>query len=140
MLERVCIGLRSVPIQSHGMRNMRNLRDVYMPFLEFILSSAYITWELGPGDQGAFRTFFKADADNTFLAGFLPFTLNWKSYWPINSDALIVHFHGPKCESDILPFLEDRSVKFDLFRGILDKCLGEGGCKTTCAEFLRYLQ
>ncbi len=45
-------------------------------------------------DQGAYRIFYKK------LFGFkwdkLPIEYNWKPYWNENTQAKIIHFHGPK--------------------------------------------
>ena len=40
----------------------------------------------------------------------LPDELNWKPYWGLNSNAEIVHFHGPK-PSLVLEFLTKSDVK-----------------------------
>lgn len=118
--------------------NMVTMRDAYDSFLQFILSSGDITWEIGPGDQGALRTFFR-DKDGRPLAAFLPFEFNWKAYWPKNSEAAVVHFHGPKCEADILPYLNHGLINFPLFEFLLKHCKKEGNCRELCEEYMSYL-
>ncbi len=41
-------------------------------------------------DQGAFKQFFNGGWDK------LSPLMNWKPYWGINEEAIIIHFHGPK--------------------------------------------
>lgn len=117
--------------------NMEGMRRVYRGFLDFILSSDDITWELGPGDQGAFKTFFRKE--NKPLASFLPTIFNWKAYWPPNPEAVLVHFHGPKCETDIVPYLETGVATFKLFRGLLKRCVEKGNCRALCEQYESYL-
>ena len=41
-------------------------------------------------DQGAIQHFFNGKWDR------LDPRMNWKPYWGVKSDAIIIHFHGPK--------------------------------------------
>ncbi|UUX49981.1 hypothetical protein NUH88_21655 [Nisaea acidiphila] len=50
-------------------------------------------------DQGALNEFFKDNWDR------LPITWNWKPYWGLNDEAVVLHFHGPKYET--IKFLID---------------------------------
>jgi len=38
--------------------NMRTLRDTYNDFRRFIFTGKDLNWEMGPGDQGAYMTFY----------------------------------------------------------------------------------
>ncbi len=46
-------------------------------------------------DQGAYREFYRSPSGQP-LWDPLPPEMNWKPYWGNNSDAKIIHFHGPK--------------------------------------------
>ena len=118
--------------------NMRNLRDTYDAFKKFILSSDDLHWPEGPGDQGAYKVFYRTD-DGTPHANFLPWTLNWKTYWEPNPEAKLIHFHGPKCKRDIEPFQRTGEVHMDVFKGILVACQKTGDCAALCREFASYL-
>uniref|UniRef100_A0A7S1XX08 Nucleotide-diphospho-sugar transferase domain-containing protein n=1 Tax=Phaeomonas parva TaxID=124430 RepID=A0A7S1XX08_9STRA len=130
--------------------NMRALRESYDAFRHFIFSSSSLDWPAGPGDQGAYKTFYSETSVTwswrkgrlttcTPIASFLPFELNWKTYWPRNDFARIIHFHGPKCQSDIIPYKTRAEVTMPVFKGILEDCAGNGDCYRLCEEFFRYL-
>jgi GDP-fucose protein O-fucosyltransferase len=121
--------------------NMRSLRDTRAAFLNFVLSHVSRTggfnFKAGPGDQGAYKVFY-ANRDGRVRATMLPLSLNWKTYWPA-SDPSIVHFHGPKCELHISPYVLNKTVNVPLFNGLLARCVTEGDCVRRCAEFESYL-
>ena len=118
--------------------NMRSLRDTYAPFRDFILADDDLDWAEGPGDQGAYKAFYADPQTGAPMTSFLPYELNWKTYWPENREAKIVHFHGPKCSRDILPFLTNGTVSVRVFKGLLDQCHSRGDCAALCAEFKGY--
>lgn len=126
--------------------NMRNLRASYREFLSFILrrgeEKGEFNWSSGPGDQGAYKEFYKvADGDRQVVhASFLPLTMNWKSYWPPSRSASIIHFHGPKCVRDILPFLRDRQVSVVEFYPLLTLCRSRGDCLELCRTYVEFLK
>lgn len=126
--------------------NMRNLREAHERFSNFITEKAARTgdlnWDSGPGDQGALKDFFSISTGGKrqVQASLLPFELNWKSYWPIRQNSSIVHFHGPKCESDILPYFRDGTVHVQQFKNLLRACRLTGNCLKMCAEFQSYLE
>merc|ERR1719231_355870 len=68
------------------------LRETYQEFLHSILDKEgdFQFPGYGPGDQGAYNSFYR-DTVN-----FLDEKYNAKLYKKYRSDALIVHFHGPK--------------------------------------------
>eukprot|EP00968_Pinguiococcus_pyrenoidosus_P007416 scaffold492_cov257-Pinguiococcus_pyrenoidosus.AAC.47 len=119
--------------------NMRNLRSTYADFLGFIFKDGDLDWDAGPGDQGAYKTFY-AEGNGNPAASFLPFELNWKAYWERNERALIVHFHGPKCETDIIPYRALGKVVYRVFEMILGWCKTRGDCYARCDEFLDFLE
>jgi hypothetical protein len=51
-------------------------------------------WRFIAYDQGLTLEYIKEHLQNK--VSLLPNELNWKPYWAINSNASIVHFHGPK--------------------------------------------
>lgn len=116
--------------------NIQSMRETYPSFLDFIVKSGDITWPVGPGDQGALRTFY-SDAHGP---SFLPYTFNWKAYWPRNPAAVLVHFHGPKCEADMLPYLKDGHVRYPLFEFLLKRCHQGGNCLELCGQYMNYLR
>ena len=133
------VHMRQIPENAGVMlMNMVAMRTVYDLFLNFILDSGDITWKVGPGDQGALRTFFSIDENNTLIS-FLPLEFNWKAYWPKNPKAAVVHFHGPKCEMDILPYFDAGKVRFPLFQHLLNMCKERGTCYETCQQYQQYL-
>ena len=67
--------------------NLKNLAKTHATFCEYIKQNYA---KLVSFDQGAYRTHY----DN--MHDLLPDELNWKPYWGLNSNAQIVHFHGPK--------------------------------------------
>ena len=48
----------------------------------------------GPGDQGAFNMFYAGQFEVRLWPSW-----NWKPYWGYQSDAKLLHFHGPKPRS-----------------------------------------
>ncbi|CAJ1414275.1 unnamed protein product [Effrenium voratum] len=115
--------------------NLQSMRESYPSFLDFIVKSDDITWPIGPGDQGALRTFYKRDRAPSYL----PYEFNWKAYWPPNPEAILVHFHGPKCEHDILPYLKDGHINVSLFKFLLIRCGQDGDCSKLCNLYMQYL-
>lgn len=116
--------------------NVQSMRESYPSFLNFIVKSGDITWPIGPGDQGALRTFYQGDRGPSYL----PYLFNWKAYWPWNPTAVLVHFHGPKCEGDILPYLDDGRIRLPLFQFLLKRCQEGGNCLELCRQYMNYLQ
>ena len=116
--------------------NVQSMRESYPSFLNFIVRSGDITWPIGPGDQGALRTFYQGDRGPSYL----PYLFNWKAYWPRNPTAVLVHFHGPKCEADILPYLDYGRIRLPLFHFLLKRCQEGGNCLELCRQYMNYLQ
>ncbi len=73
--------------------NLKNLRDNDAEFRRF-MSKKIKKLVNKRWDQGAYQMFYKK------LFGYkwdkLPIEYNWKTYWKENSQAKIIHFHGPK--------------------------------------------
>jgi hypothetical protein len=68
--------------------NLPSLRDA-RPRLESHLEANILN--MAPhDDQGLLNALFLTHCD------WMPNTHNWKPYWGVNKDAIIVHFHGPK--------------------------------------------
>jgi hypothetical protein len=69
--------------------NIPALRAEYPQFEKYLVESL-IQYTYGFHDQIAYNVFYRGRWER------LPIELNWKPYWGINDDALVVHFHGPK--------------------------------------------
>lgn len=79
--------------------NVKKLREDYENFCEFIknnLKSFYVF------DQTAYQIFYSDKVTK------LPIIFNYKPYWGINNDAVILHFHGAKPYS----FTTEESLKY----------------------------
>ena len=117
--------------------NMRNLRDTHDEFMKFIFKSPDFNWKTGPGDQGAYKEFYRVRG--TTQATLLPFELNWKTYWEHSDDATLIHFHGPKC-SDIMEYIKDNKTTYPIFQPLLDFCTAGGDCVARCRQYSEYLK
>jgi len=69
--------------------NVKNLQKVHQEFNDFIKRNLAHCMQLA-FDQGAYNLFFAGKWERLDVA------MNWKSYWPLNSEPKIIHFHGPK--------------------------------------------
>jgi hypothetical protein len=96
--------------------NLKGTRRTYEKFLAHVFSSQYMEaglhyGEHGPGDQGAYQSFYKKATEQHVNNGVCGSTsscaidkvllspLNWRPYWPEklqHAPPAIVHFHGPK--------------------------------------------
>jgi hypothetical protein len=81
--------------------NLKTLARTHATFCEYIKQNYA---KLVSFDQGAYSGHY----DN--MHDILPDELNWKPYWGLNSNAQIVHFHGPK-PSLALKFLAKPGVE-----------------------------
>lgn len=125
--------------------NMRNMRATHERFLQFILrnfeNNQELNWPSGPGDQGALREFYKTSLNghSQVEASLLPYEMNWKSYWERSANASIIHFHGPKCELDIIPYFSNRVITVPKFKTLLETCASGGDCYRLCMQAQKYL-
>jgi hypothetical protein len=77
-------------------------------------------------------TSFDQDSLRRFYAGqwgHLPIGYNWKPYWGVNTDATIVHFHGPKPSMRDTDYAELHIAQmkvggYDYYCGVFDTYLG----------------
>jgi hypothetical protein len=71
--------------------NVAAMQKSYPAFIEFCSIRGFVP-KRGEGvvDQGLYNAFY---GDKWLHISEL---FNWKAYWPMNPDAYIVHFHGPK--------------------------------------------
>lgn len=120
--------------------NMRSLRETYEGFRDFIFASEKLDYPEGPGDQGAYKAFYKDKETLRPYVNFLPWKLNWKTYWEPSREAKIIHFHGPKCKEDVIPYLESGQVRMEVFQGLLEMCTKSGDCANLCTEFENYVK
>lgn len=67
--------------------NLGNARQVFAELIRWTIPRLHLVPDY---DQGAIRLFFNGNWAR------LDPRMNWKPYWGINPDALIVHYHGPK--------------------------------------------
>ena len=124
--------------------NMRSLRETYEKFLEFIFADDDLNWITGPGDQGAYKYFYSDNIPNELNpakphSNFLPYALNWKAYWKYNREAAIIHFHGPKCDTDYEPFIDRGYVAVKVFEHLLKHGATQGDARRLCREYRTYL-
>ena len=111
--------------------NLQSLRDSYDEYLKFLFKHDNLL-HFGPADPCGYLEFY---IGQNHVVSLLPFPLNWKPFWEPNRRAQIVHFLGPKCNTDILPFLRHGTVRFEPFRSLLDKCASEGDCEQVCRQY-----
>lgn len=115
--------------------NIPNMRNTHANFLEWTFQDKHIksglnfNW-LGPLDQGAYNSFY-----NRVLSCATYPLFNWKPYWGANSQALILHFHGPKYE-DYCHYLKD-GVSREIFTDILKACAEPG---SSCQDWVGVVQ
>jgi len=110
--------------------NVPNMKSSHQIFVDWVFSPRNIASglhfkELGPLDQGAYNTFYNREMDCKTSPFF-----NWKPYWGPNSDAAILHFHGPKY-LDYIEFIEKGTASNENFMKLLQRC--DLGCR-------RYIQ
>jgi hypothetical protein len=67
--------------------NLPNARQVFPDFIEWTRNN--LNW-IPDYDQGAIRSYFANRWDR------LDQRMNWKPYWNVGNNPIIVHFHGPK--------------------------------------------
>jgi hypothetical protein len=84
--------------------NVKKLRESYADFENYLVKNIE-EHTYGFHDQIAYNIFYRNKWDR------LPVKMNWKSYWGLNTEAEIVHFHGPKIGS-IISIL-DKSWNWD---------------------------
>ena len=95
------------------------LRNSYQNFLDFILKSTNGFANYGPGDQGAINQFYKSNITH------IPKIWNAKPYHFFLSDAVIVHFHGPK-PHHLFEFEKTRSCPYN-FGSLCKEALRNAG-------------
>ena len=136
-------------------------QDTYGTLLDAVLASDTLVWGGVPGAHGAYKHVYssstsprgegqglrgnrgeggRSSAAAHVQIGLLPRVMNWKSYWPRNDDAVVVHLHGPKCRDGIMPYLKDGTVNAARpdFTPMLELCAGRanaGGCEAVCGVF-----
>lgn len=111
--------------------NVVNMRKTYSAFIKHVFSKEHIDQGLffdsyGPGDQGAFNSFYRDDKKSVVrLMSFF----NWRPYWKgIESvdkkPVAIVHWHGPKPKHyfDYLKEGEKSTKVPEVYKGLLSKC------------------
>mmetsp|Transcript_74879 Transcript_74879/g.178754 ORF Transcript_74879/g.178754 Transcript_74879/m.178754 type:complete len:761 (+) Transcript_74879:59-2341(+) len=111
--------------------NLPALRNTYKAFENFLFSDDHLL--RGQADPAGYLKFY-VDSNGQSMSAILPFNLNWKPFWKPNRNAQIVQFYGPKCDTDILPFLQDGTVHFEPYRKMLTRC-AEGNCEQLCREY-----
>eukprot|EP00913_Durusdinium_trenchii_P003263 g3019.t1 len=112
--------------------NLRNLQKTYVNFTQFLFNRKK-AWDYVPSDPCNYKAFYRSNKGK-LLSGSLPFAMSWKPWWEVSSDVLITHFHGPKCDSDILPYVYEGMVRFEPFRSFLEKCSKEKQCQKLCCQ------
>ena len=67
--------------------NLKKLRESHREFTDFITANLY---DLAAFDQTAYQMFYGSKMTP------LPIQYNYKPYWKMDENAVIIHFHGPK--------------------------------------------
>ncbi|CAJ1393570.1 unnamed protein product [Effrenium voratum] len=117
--------------------NLRTLRESYGEYVKFLFERPQV-WPFSKADPCAYTAFYKDKGKP--LSSFLPFALNWKPWWEKSAEVVISHFHGPKCESDIMPYVLEGKVMFEPFRGFLERCSQQGDCFKLCVDHVNYVK
>jgi len=128
--------------------NMRNLRETHGAFLQFLLNSDHLLRSAGKGNVDAYNEFYKTSRFNLFGgsadATILPYELNWKHYWRNNTDARIIHFHGPQCQdiarARVTGEVPEMRGKDESFGAALSSCETGGNCNELCEQYRAYLE
>lgn len=125
--------------------NLVNLRKTHQEFISFLFDNK--TWKYSTSDPVRYKAYYRHKGK--IAATFLPYTMNWKVFWdrdPSQSDSdhssepTIVHFHGPKCETGIQPFLSEGIVQHESFRPLLEKCISlDSKCFQYCRQYEWFL-
>lgn len=112
--------------------NLHGLCLTYRAFLEYVFSLANVNrglhfGEFGPGDQGAYNSFYYGYFNVVSWPKF-----NWKPYWPLPErleDVALVHFHGPK-PWHYDAWFNSRTVVYKVYENIFNWCLKpRAGCE-----------
>jgi hypothetical protein len=77
--------------------NVKMMEQTYTSFIQHMIKNRFVAPDGDAFDQGQYASFYAGKWDH------LPPTYNWKPYWGINNDAIIVHYHGSKA-SDLEKF------------------------------------
>jgi lipopolysaccharide biosynthesis glycosyltransferase len=67
--------------------NLGGARHRFKSLIDWTIKNLHLVPDY---DQGAIRAFFSGDWDR------LDPLMNWKPYWGVNENAIVLHFHGPK--------------------------------------------
>lgn len=81
--------------------NLKEARVRFKALIEWTVQNLHIIPDY---DQGAIRAFFNGHWDR------LDPVMNWKPYWGMNENAIILHFHGPKPSDFDLLTLQPREL------------------------------
>ena len=120
--------------------NLKTLKESYQDFLELVIKKEQFL-KLGSPDPCSYFDFFQTSS--------LPLNLSRELHQPHSDataaaamaldDASIVHFHGLKCQADILPYLRHGYVRQETFTATLETCNQQDMCKELCSQFEQYL-
>eukprot|EP00435_Cladocopium_sp_Y103_P007747 s1186_g2.t1 len=123
--------------------NLVNLRKTHQDFVHFLFDDNNKTWRYSTSDPVRYKAYYRRKGK--IVATLLPDTMNWKVFWDWDpskksdsdhSDPTIVHFHGPKCETGIQPFLSEGIVHHESFRSLLEQCISlDSKCFRYCREY-----
>ena len=110
--------------------NLRNLREYY-DFHAALIKKEQLFRILSSDPCSYFEVY-----EGTSL----PTNLGWKPHQPDLPNVSIVHFDGPNCQGDILPYLRKGHIQFDAHKDNLEKCAQEHRCFQLCIHYERYLR
>jgi len=120
--------------------NLKTLKESYEVLRELVIKKEQIL-KLGSADPCSYFDLFQSSS--------LPSNLSWELHQPHSDapaaaamaldDASIIHFQGPKCQADILPYLRHGHVRLETFTATLEMCNQQDMCKELCLQFEQYL-
>ena len=124
--------------------NLVNLRKTHQEFIDFLFDHNK-TWRYSASDPVRYKAYYRHKGK--IVATLLPDTMNWKVFWDSDSSSdsdhsepTIVHFHGPKCETGIQPFLSEGLVQHESFRPLLEQCISlDSKCFRYCRQYEWFL-
>lgn len=125
--------------------NLVNLRKTHQEFVNFLFDENR-TWKYSTSDPTGYKAYYRRNGK--LEATFLPYRMNWKVFWDGSKksdveqslDPIIVHFHGPKCETGIQPFLSEGIVQDESFRPLLEQCISlDSKCFRYCRQYEWFL-
>ena len=110
--------------------NLKNLRQSYDEYCAFVIKNEQLL-KIDSFDPCSYFEFYEGSA--------LPSHMGWTPYQLLRKNVSVVHFYGPNCQVDILPYLKEGNVRLETYRKKLEICAHERLCAELCAHYEGYL-